>query len=227
MKRNKDGVLPYSGFVDCFAKSIKNEGVTGLWAGLSTYYMRIAPHAMITVLLQDFFHDIFTPKKHWFKRSSINKKLVILLHLIFYHIKINLMKNFDQFKVWRFTYYSSWKKFNPLQFDFCLFTSWFSLLLSRHCYLQCSSWLCFRLIRTFSVSSSSSIQQRTSFCWPVQVHSLHPYCGILKDFSWAFNCHDDPSTVFSHLLTILIWLTWVLSCYSHCHVLEFKMVFSW
>lgn len=67
MKKNKDGVYPYTGFFDCFAKSIKNEGITGLWAGLSTYYMRIAPHAMITVLLQDFFHDIFTPKKHWNK----------------------------------------------------------------------------------------------------------------------------------------------------------------
>lgn len=64
MKKNKDGVLPYSGFIDCFAKSIKNEGFTGLWAGLPTFYMRIAPHAMITVLLQDFFHDMFTPKKH-------------------------------------------------------------------------------------------------------------------------------------------------------------------
>jgi solute carrier family 25 oxoglutarate transporter 11 len=64
MKKNKDGVLPYNGFLDCFAKSVKNEGVTGLWAGIGTYYMRIAPHAMITVLLQDFFHDMFTTKKH-------------------------------------------------------------------------------------------------------------------------------------------------------------------
>lgn len=64
MKRNKDGTLPYTGFFDCFAKSIKNEGVSGLWTGLSTFYMRIAPHAMITVLLQDFFHDLFTPKNH-------------------------------------------------------------------------------------------------------------------------------------------------------------------
>ena len=64
MKKNKDGTLPYTGFLDCFAKSIRNEGFGGLWAGLSTYYMRIAPHAMITVLLQDLFHDILTPKKH-------------------------------------------------------------------------------------------------------------------------------------------------------------------
>jgi len=32
----------------------------GLWVGLPTYYARIAPHAMITVLLQDFFHDLLS-----------------------------------------------------------------------------------------------------------------------------------------------------------------------
>ncbi len=67
MTTTTEGVYPYTGFFDCFAKSIKNEGVTGLWAGLSTYYMRVAPHAMITVLLQDLFHDMFTSKKHWNK----------------------------------------------------------------------------------------------------------------------------------------------------------------
>jgi solute carrier family 25 oxoglutarate transporter 11 len=64
MKKGADGKYPYNGIIDCFAKSIKNEGVTGLWAGLPTFYSRMAPHAMITVLLQDFFHDILTPKKH-------------------------------------------------------------------------------------------------------------------------------------------------------------------
>jgi solute carrier family 25 (mitochondrial oxoglutarate transporter), member 11 len=56
--------MPYKGFIDCFAKSIKNEGVLGLWVGLPTYYSRIAPHAMITVLLQDLFHDLLSAKKH-------------------------------------------------------------------------------------------------------------------------------------------------------------------
>jgi hypothetical protein len=63
VKRNnlnldKEGVFPYSGFFDCIRKSIKNEGFTALWVGIGTYYMRIAPHAMITVLAQDFFHDL-------------------------------------------------------------------------------------------------------------------------------------------------------------------------
>jgi solute carrier family 25 oxoglutarate transporter 11 len=56
----KDGKLPYSGFIDCLKKSIANEGVMGLWVGLPTFYIRIAPHAMITVLLQDYFHDLIT-----------------------------------------------------------------------------------------------------------------------------------------------------------------------
>jgi solute carrier family 25 oxoglutarate transporter 11 len=64
MRKNPDGVFPYNGFFDCFSKSIKNEGFIGLWTGLGTFYMRIAPHAMITVLLQDYFHDLFTSKKH-------------------------------------------------------------------------------------------------------------------------------------------------------------------
>ena len=58
-----EGVLPYTGFINCFQKSIANEGILGLWVGLPTFYSRIAPHAMITLLCQDFFHDIFTPKK--------------------------------------------------------------------------------------------------------------------------------------------------------------------
>lgn len=63
-KLDVNGELPYKGFFNCFAKSIKNEGVLGLWVGLPTFYSRIAPHAMITVLLQDFFHDLLSPQKH-------------------------------------------------------------------------------------------------------------------------------------------------------------------
>ena len=55
--------MPYKGFLDCFAKSIKNEGVLGLWVGIGTFYMRIAPHAMITLLAQDFLHDILPSDK--------------------------------------------------------------------------------------------------------------------------------------------------------------------
>jgi hypothetical protein len=38
-------------------KSIKNEGIFGLWIVISTYYFRIAPHAMIILIVQDLLHD--------------------------------------------------------------------------------------------------------------------------------------------------------------------------
>jgi len=54
MKTKPDGTKPYNGIVDCFKKSAAREGVTGLWAGLPTYYFRVAPHAMITLLVSEF-----------------------------------------------------------------------------------------------------------------------------------------------------------------------------
>lgn len=57
MKAGPDGKLPYKGIADCFAQSIKNEGVAGLWVGLPTFYFRVAPHAMITLLCQDYITD--------------------------------------------------------------------------------------------------------------------------------------------------------------------------
>jgi len=57
MKAGADGKMPYAGILDCLAKTVKNEGVKGLWVGLPTYYFRVAPHAMITLLTQDFLHD--------------------------------------------------------------------------------------------------------------------------------------------------------------------------
>mmetsp|Transcript_37791 Transcript_37791/g.44068 ORF Transcript_37791/g.44068 Transcript_37791/m.44068 type:complete len:304 (+) Transcript_37791:53-964(+) len=56
MKAGPDGKFPYSSFFDCFRKSIVKEGVTGLWVGFPTFYVRIAPHVMITLLTQDFLH---------------------------------------------------------------------------------------------------------------------------------------------------------------------------
>ena len=47
MKAGPDGVLPYKGVGDCFGKTFAREGIRGLYAGLPTYYFRVAPHAMI------------------------------------------------------------------------------------------------------------------------------------------------------------------------------------
>ncbi len=53
MKRGTDGKLPYSGFFDCFAKSIKGEGLSKLWIGFPVFYVRIGGHAMLTLLISD------------------------------------------------------------------------------------------------------------------------------------------------------------------------------
>jgi solute carrier family 25 oxoglutarate transporter 11 len=53
-----DGSLPYTGIMDAFRKTIAREGVTGLWTGYPTYYMRIAPHAMLVLLIADFMRSV-------------------------------------------------------------------------------------------------------------------------------------------------------------------------
>lgn len=58
MKPDAQGQLPYRGLGDCFKKSIASEGVAGLWVGFPTYYFRIAPHAMITLLIQDYLTNL-------------------------------------------------------------------------------------------------------------------------------------------------------------------------
>ena len=50
---NSEGKLPYSGIFDCMKKTVAKEGVTGLWAGLPTFYFRVGPHAIITLLVAE------------------------------------------------------------------------------------------------------------------------------------------------------------------------------
>merc|ERR1719160_146268 len=47
------GELPFKGPIDCAMKQVRKGGITRLWAGFPTYYFRIAPHAMITLIAQD------------------------------------------------------------------------------------------------------------------------------------------------------------------------------
>merc|ERR1712127_775983 len=52
-KPDAAGKLPFAGPVDCAMQQIKKGGILRLWTGFPTYYVRIAPHAMITLLAQD------------------------------------------------------------------------------------------------------------------------------------------------------------------------------
>lgn len=57
MKKGPDGTFPYKNIFDAMGKTIKNEGFTHLWVGYPTFYLRIAPHVCITLILQDFITD--------------------------------------------------------------------------------------------------------------------------------------------------------------------------
>jgi len=52
--RGPDGKLPYSGMIDCFQKVIRQEGPLRFYRGFTTYYTRIAPHAMVTLIVADY-----------------------------------------------------------------------------------------------------------------------------------------------------------------------------
>lgn len=50
------GVL-YRGFMDCFSKTLKKEGMTGLYKGLGASYFRLGPHTIISLL---FWNELRT-----------------------------------------------------------------------------------------------------------------------------------------------------------------------
>ncbi|KAG9246638.1 mitochondrial carrier domain-containing protein [Calycina marina] len=53
-QRSADGSLPYKGMGDCFRKVAKEEGLMRFYRGFGTYYVRIAPHAMVTLIVADY-----------------------------------------------------------------------------------------------------------------------------------------------------------------------------
>lgn len=57
-KQRADGTWQYKNFVDCAKKTAANEGITGFWAGLPTFYFRVGPHAIITLLTSEFLRSI-------------------------------------------------------------------------------------------------------------------------------------------------------------------------
>ncbi|KAI2628569.1 mitochondrial carrier domain-containing protein [Hypoxylon sp. NC1633] len=53
-QRGPDGKLPYKSMTDCFVKVARQEGLTRFYRGFGTYYVRIAPHAMVTLIVVDY-----------------------------------------------------------------------------------------------------------------------------------------------------------------------------
>ncbi|KAK9808132.1 hypothetical protein WJX73_010494 [Symbiochloris irregularis] len=50
MERGADGKYPYSGFSDCFRKTLTQEGPLKFYTGFPTYCLRIAPHVTFTLI---------------------------------------------------------------------------------------------------------------------------------------------------------------------------------
>lgn len=53
MTAGPDGKMPYKNIFDAMGQEVKANGVKGLWVGLPTYCVRIAPHVMITFIVSE------------------------------------------------------------------------------------------------------------------------------------------------------------------------------
>jgi solute carrier family 25 oxoglutarate transporter 11 len=57
-KNPQTGELPYKGVLDCARKVVQEEGWLRFYRGFGTYYIRIAPHAMVTLIVADHLNLI-------------------------------------------------------------------------------------------------------------------------------------------------------------------------
>jgi len=56
MAKLPDGSYPYKSLLDCLFKSLQREGFLGLYVGFPVYILRLGPHVVVSMLLQDFLH---------------------------------------------------------------------------------------------------------------------------------------------------------------------------
>lgn len=57
-KNPQTGELPYKGVLHCARKVVQEEGWLRFYRGFGTYYIRIAPHAMVTLIVADYLNLI-------------------------------------------------------------------------------------------------------------------------------------------------------------------------
>jgi len=62
--KGPDGTYPYKNFAACIGRVMKEEGPLAFYRGFWTYYVRIAPHAMITLAVLDQL-NAFGKKMNW------------------------------------------------------------------------------------------------------------------------------------------------------------------
>ena len=57
MKPDANGKMPYTGALDCAAKTMAEGGPLAFYKGFPTYYVRIAPHSMITLIVLNYIQE--------------------------------------------------------------------------------------------------------------------------------------------------------------------------
>lgn len=61
----KTGKYPYKNLIHAMGVTAAREGFTKLWVGFPTFYVRIAPHVMIHLLVLDWLNQKYaTYTKH-------------------------------------------------------------------------------------------------------------------------------------------------------------------
>jgi len=61
--RMQDGSSQYNSLVDCFLKTVQNEGVLKLWSGFVPAFLKLAPYTVISLILTDKITKIVTGKE--------------------------------------------------------------------------------------------------------------------------------------------------------------------
>lgn len=54
-----DGKPEYSGAIDVFTKTIRQEGIFSLWKGFTPYYARIGPHTVFTFIFLEQLRALY------------------------------------------------------------------------------------------------------------------------------------------------------------------------
>lgn len=60
LSNNNQIIKPYKGIMDCFITVFKTEGFLTFYKGFPIYYLRIAPHAMLTLLISTSLNRVFS-----------------------------------------------------------------------------------------------------------------------------------------------------------------------
>ncbi|KAK1444705.1 mitochondrial carrier domain containing protein [Babesia gibsoni] len=63
MQKQNHGASQYSGVIDCFVKNYRQGGIMRFYGSINAYYLRIAPHVVITLIMREYLESILMPSR--------------------------------------------------------------------------------------------------------------------------------------------------------------------